>query len=75
MVNELYATKRDQVLVDINKEALTKNTAALKDLIVIVGDATDDNPLIKAGIAGGRDICHIRRRQPEPGDLPDGETA
>ncbi len=59
VVNELYATKRDQVLVDINKEALVKLTRSFKDLVVIEGDATDDNTLAKAGIASAAGVFAV----------------
>jgi voltage-gated potassium channel len=59
VVNELYATKRDQVLVDNNKEALTKISTSFKDLVVIEGDPTDDNTLVKASIADAAGVFAV----------------
>lgn len=59
VVNELYATKRGQVLVDSNKEALTKLAASFKELVVIEGDVTDDDALIKAGIANAAGVFAV----------------
>jgi voltage-gated potassium channel len=50
VINELYATKREQVIVDTNKDALQKLQTAFKNLVYVEGDPTDDNTLLQAGV-------------------------
>jgi voltage-gated potassium channel len=59
VVSELYSTKRDQILIDMNKDALLKIQSSFKDLTFIEGDATDDNTLIKAGIANAAGVFAV----------------
>ncbi len=44
------ATKRSHIIVDTGKENSGKNLGPLKHAVIIEGDATDDNTLLKAGI-------------------------
>jgi voltage-gated potassium channel len=55
IVNELAATKRPHVMVDISEESIDKFSEVVKDGVFIKGDATDNNTLLKAGVneAGG----------------------
>jgi voltage-gated potassium channel len=55
IVNELAATKRPHVIVDISRESIDRFSQIVKDGVFIEGDATDNNTLLKAGIteAGG----------------------
>lgn len=55
VVKELFETKRLQVIVDVDKEKIEKILEAFPEIAFIVGDATDDNILLKTGIknAGG----------------------
>jgi voltage-gated potassium channel len=50
IVNELTATKRPHVMVDVSRENLDKVSEVVKDGVFIEGDATDNNTLLKAGI-------------------------
>jgi voltage-gated potassium channel len=50
IANELHATKRPHVLVDIRKNNIEGNLEAIADEIFIEGDATDSDTLLKAGI-------------------------
>jgi voltage-gated potassium channel len=59
IISELYSTKRDQVVVDLNKEVFSKIQTSLKDLVYIEGDATDDNTLLKAGIASAAGVFAV----------------
>ena len=42
IIEELYATKRLQVIVDVDKEKVERLLETFPDLAFIVGDATDD---------------------------------
>ncbi len=55
IINELAATKRPYVMVDINQESIDRFSEIAKDGVFIEGDATDNNTLLKAGVkeAGG----------------------
>ena len=55
IVNELAATKRPHVIVDISRGSIDRFSEIVKDGVFIEGDATDNNTLLKAGIteAGG----------------------
>jgi voltage-gated potassium channel len=50
IANELHATKRPRVLVDINQNSIEKNLVSIHDEVFIEGDATDSDVLLKAGI-------------------------
>jgi voltage-gated potassium channel len=50
IANELHATKRPHVLVDINKNNIEKSLESIHDEVFIEGDATDSNTLLKAGV-------------------------
>jgi voltage-gated potassium channel len=50
IANELYATKRPHVLVDISKNNIEGSLESINDEVFIEGDATDSNALLKAGI-------------------------
>jgi voltage-gated potassium channel len=50
IVNELAATKRPYVIVDISRESIDRFSQVVKDGVFIEGDATDNNTLLKAGI-------------------------
>jgi voltage-gated potassium channel len=50
IANELYATKRPHVIVDVNKKNIEKSLESLPDEVFIEGDATDSNTLLKAGV-------------------------
>jgi len=50
IANELQATKRPYVIVDVNKKNVDRNLESLRAPVFIEGDATDSESLIKAGI-------------------------
>jgi voltage-gated potassium channel len=50
IANELQATRRLYVIVDVNKKNIERNLESLHDPVFIEGDATDSETLIKAGI-------------------------
>lgn len=50
IINELFDTKRDFIIVDMDKVKIEKVSQSFNDLIYIVGDPTDNETLIKAGI-------------------------
>ncbi|UCB43240.1 MAG: potassium channel protein [Dehalococcoidales bacterium] len=50
IVNELCATQRPYVIVDINKESIEKVGEDTTEEIIIEGDATENDTLLKAGI-------------------------
>jgi voltage-gated potassium channel len=50
IVNELTATKRPYVMVDMSRENIDRFAEVVKDVVFIEGDATDNNTLLKAGI-------------------------
>lgn len=50
IVNELYATKRPYVIVDIDRKKMEKILQAFHIDAYIEGDATDNETLLKAGI-------------------------
>ena len=55
IVNELAATKRPHVMVDMSRESIDRFSEIVKNGVFIEGDATDNNTLLKAGVteAGG----------------------
>jgi voltage-gated potassium channel len=50
IANELHATKRPHVLVDINKNNIEGSLESINDEVFIEGDATDSHTLLKAGV-------------------------
>ena len=50
IVNELDATKRPYVIVDVDKSNIEKLSKALRSQIIIEDDATDNSTLLRAGI-------------------------
>jgi voltage-gated potassium channel len=54
--DELTATKRQHVMVDISKDAADKFLDAAKGRVFIEGDATDNDTLLKAGIEQARGL-------------------
>jgi voltage-gated potassium channel len=50
IVNELHATKRPHVVVDINKNNMGRSQESIHDEVFIEGDATDSNILLRAGV-------------------------
>lgn len=50
IINELIATKRPHVMVDVSRESIDRFSEVVKDGVFIEGDATDNNTLLKAGI-------------------------
>ncbi len=50
IVNELFETKRPQVIVDTNKQHIEKFLEGFQEKFFIVGDATDNDTLLEAGI-------------------------
>jgi voltage-gated potassium channel len=51
IVNELRETKRDHVIIDIDKDKIDKNLGTMPNETFIEGNATDNNILLKAGIS------------------------
>jgi len=54
--DELTATKRLHVMVDIDKDTIDKILDVAKGRVFIEGDATDNNTLLKAGIKQARGL-------------------
>jgi voltage-gated potassium channel len=50
IVNELAATKRPHIMVDMSRESIDRFSQVVKDGVFIEGDATDNNTLLKAGV-------------------------
>jgi voltage-gated potassium channel len=50
IINELRETKRSHVIIDINQSKIEKNLEAMSGEVLIEGDATDNDTLLKAGI-------------------------
>jgi len=50
IANELHATKRPHVIVDVNKSNVGGSLQSLSDEVFIEGDATDSDTLLKAGV-------------------------
>ncbi len=51
IANELTATKRPYVIVDVSQSNIERALAILGERIFIEGDATDNDTLLKAGVA------------------------
>ncbi len=56
---ELYGTSRPYVIVDADKEVVEKALQSLPDQIVIEGDATNNDTLMKAGIERARGLFAV----------------
>jgi voltage-gated potassium channel len=50
IANELHATKRPHVVIDVNKSNLGASLESFPDEVFIEGDATDSDTLLKAGV-------------------------
>jgi len=50
IANELHATKRPHVIVDVNKKDTESSLESFRGEVFIEGDATDSNTLLKAGV-------------------------
>lgn len=59
IVNELYATGRPHVIVDIDKRNIESALETFKGGVFIEGDATDNSILLKAGIKTARGIFAV----------------
>ena len=59
IANELYATKRPHVIVDVNKKNIERNLESLPDAVFIEGDATDSDTLLRAGVEKARGIFAV----------------
>ncbi|MCK4792978.1 MAG: potassium channel protein [Desulfobacteraceae bacterium] len=56
IANELSATKRPYLVIDISMENIERILESLKDIVFIQGDATDNDILLKAGIEHAKGI-------------------
>ena len=59
IVNELRVTKRPHVLVDADKKNIERCLELFKDEVLIEGDATDSETLLKAGIEKARGLFAV----------------
>jgi voltage-gated potassium channel len=59
IVNELYATKRPHVIVDVDKKNIERSLASLQDEVFIEGDATDSATLLRAGVEKARGLFAV----------------
>ena len=50
VTNELHITRRPYVIVETDKARIERAQKTLEDLVVVEGDATDSDTLLKAGI-------------------------
>jgi voltage-gated potassium channel len=50
IANELHATKRLHVIVDVNRKSIETSLESFRDEVFIEGDATDSNTLLRAGV-------------------------
>lgn len=50
IANELHATGRPHVIVDVNRAGIDRSLASVQDEVFIEGDATDSDTLSRAGI-------------------------
>jgi voltage-gated potassium channel len=50
IANELHATRRPHVVVDVNKKNIESSLESFHDEVFIEGDATDSNTLLRAGV-------------------------
>jgi len=61
VVNELIATKRDHVLVDIDEAHMVDVTKEMEGGVYIIGDASNDETLIKVGIENAKGIFAVTK--------------
>jgi voltage-gated potassium channel len=61
IVNELHATRRPHVMVDMDKCNIESTLETFKDGVFIEGDATDNSILLKAGIKKAKGIFAVTR--------------
>jgi len=59
IVNELCATRRPHVIVDMDKSNIENALQTFKDGVFIEGDATDSNILLKAGIKKAKGVFAV----------------
>lgn len=59
IVNELSATKRPRVLVDVSRDKIENSSEALRGEVFIEGDATNENTLLKAGIKNAKGVFAV----------------
>ncbi|MBM2824376.1 MAG: Voltage-gated potassium channel Kch [Dehalococcoidales bacterium] len=59
IASELTATKRPYVIVDISQSNIQRILATLGEQIFIEGDATDNDTLLKAGVAKARGLFAV----------------
>jgi len=59
IVDELHATQKPHVVIDINRDHIDKALEAFKGEVFVVGDATDSDTLLKAGIENARGIFAV----------------
>ena len=59
IASELYGTRRPCVIVDADKEVVEKALQSLPDQIVLEGDATNNDTLIKAGIERAKGLFAV----------------
>ncbi len=50
IANELHATRRPHVIVDVNRKSIETSLESFRDEVFIEGDATDSNTLLRAGV-------------------------
>ena len=61
IVNELWETKRDHVIIDNDKDKIDKNMGTMPNETFIEGNATDSNILLKAGIEKANVLFAVTR--------------
>lgn len=59
IINELRATKRPHVLIELNKNVIERNSEIWHDEIFIAGDAADSDTLMQAGIMNARGLFAV----------------
>ncbi len=59
IASELYGTRRPCVIVDADKEVVEKALQLLPDQIVLEGDATNSDTLIKAGVERAKGLFAV----------------
>jgi len=59
IADELYGTGRPYIIVDVDKEVVEKALQSLPDRIVLEGDATNNDTLLKAGIERAKGLFAV----------------
>jgi voltage-gated potassium channel len=59
IVNELSATKRPRVIVEVSKDKIENPSEELRGEVFVEGDATNENTLLKAGIKNARGVFAV----------------